>query len=508
MKKITRPLVVLPMVCCIAVFSGLTSASLFAPTIITNEVVANVKNTVSLVGYEDAQHVSVVQTAKHGTANVDLKTRLVTYTPNSYYYGSDTAVVKLGKQNCLLWTCWTSWSNEVTFVFNVGPGKQLGMKNATKVSKVGVAYHDENAIENPDMNDEYHQAILREFNAITLENGHKWNFLVKKNESGAYEYNYAKADKITRFANQNGIEVKGHAVTWYAALPKFVLESNDKATVQGYVDRHAENVLTHYACNVTDKSLCIKHWDVVNELSASSSLIEDASPTDGRYRNEHLYKTLGSGYIANLLTKARAVRPDAVLWVNDYNVEKATHKSDNLYSIVKGLVDNNVPLDGVGFQSHVVFDHSPIDLINNMQRYHQLGLQVNISELDVPAPTLLGFSAEILTKVLGGKKIQFFDLLAAPAIGRTEQDQQIYYQNYAAICELMPNCNWVTQWGLSDDKSWMKSSAKALTFNQDLSRKGTYFAMLKGLSGNGQLQQPANSGVIGNIIEAGAGWGL
>ena len=52
----------------------------------------------------------------------------------------------------------------------------------------------------------------------------------------------------------------------------------------------------------------------------------------------------------------RAVDPDAILYYNDFNTEANGAKTTALVALVQRLLNNNVPIDGVGFQMHVLSD--------------------------------------------------------------------------------------------------------------------------------------------------------
>jgi len=61
-------------------------------------------------------------------------------------------------------------------------------------------------------------------------------------------------------------------------------------------------------------------------------------------------------------------------------------KSDKVYNMIKGLVDSGCPIHGVAFQSHLditIHDAHFEGMRSNIKRYHDLGLIVHISEIDV-----------------------------------------------------------------------------------------------------------------------------
>ena len=100
--------------------------------------------------------------------------------------------------------------------------------------------------------------------------------------------------------------------------------------------------MTHYASKVYA-------WDVVNE----------AFNDDGTMRHTIWYDQPGIGvgtgtkYIEQALRWAHEADPGAKLFYNDYDAEIINKKSDAIYEMAKDFKKRGVPLDGIGFQTHV-----------------------------------------------------------------------------------------------------------------------------------------------------------
>ena len=114
-------------------------------------------------------------------------------------------------------------------------------------------------------------------------------------------------------------------------------------------------------------------WDVVNEP------ITDR----GGLRESVFQRRLGPGFIADAFRTARAADPDAKLYLNEIGAEGVNPKSNRLYEVVRGLKDQGVPIDGVGFQTHANLNGLPADMVDNMRRFKALGLDIAITEADV-----------------------------------------------------------------------------------------------------------------------------
>ena len=119
-------------------------------------------------------------------------------------------------------------------------------------------------------------------------------------------------------------------------------------------------------------------WDVVNEPLAD----------DGSLRPNALAPGARAAYVALALRWAHAADPAARLLVNDYGIERSGPKADGMARLLRALRAARVPVDGVGLQSHLTTSWAPTaaDLAATMRRYAALGLEVDVSELDVGLP--------------------------------------------------------------------------------------------------------------------------
>ena len=121
----------------------------------------------------------------------------------------------------------------------------------------------------------------------------------------------------------------------------------------------------------------VDRWDVVNEpLDHVGAQLDD---------NAYLER-LGPDHIGEAFRIAAEADPDAELWLNDFSTEIQPAKADALVDLVEQLVEDGVPIDGVGFQMHLNVDVAilPDAIAGPMERIRELGLDVAITELDVP----------------------------------------------------------------------------------------------------------------------------
>ena len=132
-------------------------------------------------------------------------------------------------------------------------------------------------------------------------------------------------------------------------------------------------------------------WDVVNE----------AINNDGSLRDSIWSRGIGPDYLDLAFRWAHEANPQARLFYNDYGGEGLGQKSNAIYNLVAGMIKRGVPINGVGLQMHVSVDGypPPQDVLANMKRLAALGLEVQITEMDVriqddPRPMQVRLAAE------------------------------------------------------------------------------------------------------------------
>jgi endo-1,4-beta-xylanase len=281
--------------------------------------------------------------------------------------------------------------------------------------------------------DAYVRTLLREFSAVTPENAMKWG-PVHPTEHG---WNFAPADRIVDFALAHGLRVHGHALVWHEQLPGWLTPTLGQRALARALAEHVETLVGRYRGRVAA-------WDVVNEAVGDR----------GRLRRRVFQRALGPGYLAEAFRLAHAADPDARLYYNDHGAEADGAKSDVVYSLLRRLLDEGVPIHGVGLQMHLRATHPPEpDAVRaNVARLTALGLEVRISEMDVRI-----------------RHVRRRDPLAV---------QRRVYHDAIAACAETPGFAGLTVWGVSDAHSWIAArfgEDDPLLFDADYAPKPAYF---------------------------------
>lgn len=279
----------------------------------------------------------------------------------------------------------------------------------------------------------YAPTYLANFESMTPENEMKMDALQPARGS----FSFATADAMVDWARARGKTVRGHTLVWHNQLPEWLTSRSwTRDELREVLREHVQSVVTHFRGRVAE-------WDVVNEPLEG----------DGTLRSNLWMDVIGPSYVEDALRWARAADPAARLYVNDFSTERLNAKSDGLLALAGDLRERSVPLDGVGFQTHVStsWHPSPGELEVNLRRFAALGLDVGITELDVAD---LGH-----------------DLAAQAAV----------YRDVAAACRAVAACRGVTTWGISDAMTWLGSASAPLPFDASYAPKPAWPALLAGL---------------------------
>jgi endo-1,4-beta-xylanase len=258
----------------------------------------------------------------------------------------------------------------------------------------------------------YRDKLAAELTSVTAEDAMKWAVV----EPTRGQLDWAQADAIVDFATEHGQRVRGHTLVWHQSLPAWLTSGTFTADeLATLLQEHVTTEMGRYVGRVAV-------WDVVNE----------AIETDGSLRHGVWLDRLGAGYIADAFRWARAADPAAKLYINDYDVEWRSPKSDALYALVRDLRAQGVPIDGVGFQTHAMMSDQLSQLGRTLRRFSALGVDVAITELDVRVPL--------------------------PADASKLASQAGVYQRAAAACLAASGCVGITFWGFTDKDSWIPNA--------------------------------------------------
>ena len=293
----------------------------------------------------------------------------------------------------------------------------------------------------------YASTLAREYNMLEPENELKWDVI----HPAPQTFDFSAGDRIVAFAVEHNMKVRGHTLVWHRQVPAWLTEAKyTPEELSRTLENHIKTVAGHYRGKVFA-------WDVANEAFDEivwgnlRSTIWFDQPGIG-------FAGKGHSYLEQCFRWAHESDPNALLFYNEAEAEAINAKSDAIYAMVKDFCRRGVPIDGVGFEMHISGLHPDITSISaNIARFTAIGVQVHITEMDVPLPVDSDGNARA-------------DDLALQA--------EIYRQ-LAAACLSHSGCTAIQTWGFSDKYSWIGSRSHhtqgaALPFDREYRPKPAY----------------------------------
>ena len=254
----------------------------------------------------------------------------------------------------------------------------------------------------------YTDMLKADFNSITASNEFKAYSLLNQGASiqsanGMPVMNYTYADSIAKFAQENGIGIRGHVLVWDAYMPVWFFKEGyknegnfvDSETMKKRLEYYIDEVVSHFETNFPGVVYC---WDVVNEAVADGTN-ECNADDERRIRTlrggtpNYFYDVIGPDYVElafkNARNAANKVNPNIKLFYNDYNTFYSP-KKEAIGKLLQSINKNEKLCDGLGMQGYVggygqqagCMNPNDIKLFSEaIKFYGKMGLEVHVTEL-------------------------------------------------------------------------------------------------------------------------------
>ena len=313
--------------------------------------------------------------------------------------------------------------------------------------------------------------IQKHYNSLTLGNELKPDSVLDQALSQAYvketgddtapQISLNEADEMLKFAAANQIPVRGHVLVWHSQTPDWFFKENfdsdgawvSKEKMTQRLENYIKIVMETLAKDYPDVTFYA--WDVVNEAASDAGTIRPAGSNNEVNGQSAWVKVYGDqSYIPLAFEFAKKYAPAGCkLFYNDYNEYSPNKQAYIISDILKPLIEKNL-IDGVGMQSHISMSYPSIDLYRSaMQQYADLGLEIQVTELDISE-----------------KSNAYADQLALA------QRYQDVFKMYKEMKDSGVNLSAVVIWGITDSTSWI--GGYPLLFDKDYQAKPSYYAVV------------------------------
>jgi endo-1,4-beta-xylanase len=344
--------------------------------------------------------------------------------------------------------------------------------------------------------------LLKQFNVLVAENVMKpaevmpWNKpnTFPNTPLAASDYRWTNADTLVNYAKANNTAIRGHVLIWHSQTPDwwYMDASNNligKTELYARMENHIKIMFQKYKGDIL-------WWDVVNEVVAEGGGPRAPRPAGDTDTSKSYYTQIMQDagltgfnryeFVLRAFQYARQYADansgtNVKLYLTDYNTEYSGAKQTEFLGLLDYLIQNNAPIDGVGFQSHIQYDwpsvndiSTAIDLVTAKTKSGGVRLTAQVCELDM---TLFKWNGESTKATLT----------------TAEYDERIALQTakYRALFEMFlqkynqNKLDMVLVWGLADGESWLNDRVNhtrvdyPLLFDRQYKPKAAYNELVR-----------------------------
>ena len=269
---------------------------------------------------------------------------------------------------------------------------------------------------NPEQAAKYKQVFLENFNAAVTENALKWHAMQRTQAA----VDYSIVDAILQWTGQNEIPLRGHNIFWGVTnvVQDWQKELDDNQ-LREVVKQRALDIGTRYRGRFAE-------YDLNNEM------------IHGNYYEERL----GPEITKQMALWVRQGDPDAVLYLNDYDILTG-NRLDDYVAHIRKLLEQGVPIGGIGAQGHLhaeSFDRETLQ--RSLRTLAQFNLPIRITEFNMP-----------------GQRSRYMSDRRLTMTPEQEEAKARNIVDYYRICFAEPAVRGILMWGFWEGANWIPASS-------------------------------------------------
>jgi GH35 family endo-1,4-beta-xylanase len=262
----------------------------------------------------------------------------------------------------------------------------------------------------------YREVFLSNFNAAVTENALKWHAM----EPRKGRVDYAVVDAILKWTDENDIPLRGHNIFW--GIP---------GRVQDWQKQMDDNELRE-TLRIRATTIARRYKGRFSEYDLNNEMIH------GNYYADRL----GPGITKQMATWVKKVDPEARLYLNDYDILTG-NKLNEYIRHIRGLLNEQAPIDGVGVQGHIHGDSfDPMKLRHALGTLAEEGLPICVTEFNFP-----------------GQRSSVYRKRGLKLTPDQEQAKAKAITEYYRICFAHPAVKGILMWGFWERANWIPQSS-------------------------------------------------
>ncbi len=262
----------------------------------------------------------------------------------------------------------------------------------------------------------YKQVFLENFNAAVTENALKWHQM----EPTQGEVYYGTVDAILAWTDEHDIPLRGHNIFWgVTGRVQDWQKQLDDDQLREVLKSRAITIGKRYRGRFAE-------YDLNNEM----------------IHDNYYERRLGRGITKEMALWVKEGDADAVLYLNDYDILTG-NQLDKYVAHIETLLEQGVPLGGIGVQGHLHGDSFDRDALKRaLDTLARFKLPICVTEFNFPGQR---------SRFSRDRRIQL-----TPEEEKTKAEAIV---DYYRICFARPAVTGILMWGFWEGANWIPASS-------------------------------------------------